>query len=131
MLGEGAGEIMSYLRHNVLYNLKKLNYLTHIPFKARAYLNKFLHKLYYPSFKLTNHLKSKNTINTIDIILNSNLLQTKSEVQSFLSSVQFCNVEDVSKITGQKLTFDDYTAANVKKYNEYPFSNTSAGDHDL
>jgi len=123
MLGEGAGEVMSYLRHNVLYKLKALNYLTHIPFNLRSNINKFLHKLYYPSFKLTKFLKNKNSINTIDIFLNSNLLQTKSEIQSFLSSVQFCNVEDVSKITHQKLTFDMYTAANVKKYEEYPFNN--------
>jgi len=123
MLGEGAGEVMSYLRHNVLYKLKALNYLTHIPFKARVYANRFLHRLYYPSFKLTKYIPTKNTINTIDIFLNSNLLQTKSELQSFLSSVQFCNIEEVSKITHQKLSFDDYTAANVKKYHEYPFNN--------
>ena len=27
MIGEGAGEVMSYLRHHVLYNLKKTNYI--------------------------------------------------------------------------------------------------------
>ncbi|MFX0071819.1 MAG: asparagine synthase-related protein, partial [Candidatus Hermodarchaeota archaeon] len=35
MLGEGAGEVMSYLRHNVLNNFKYTNYIFHIPIKMR------------------------------------------------------------------------------------------------
>ncbi|MFX0071067.1 MAG: hypothetical protein ACFFAO_08250, partial [Candidatus Hermodarchaeota archaeon] len=80
-------------------------------------------RLYYPSFKITKFLKNKNSINSIDILLNSNLLQSNSEVQTFLTSVQFSNVNDAYRITSQKVTFDDYTAANLKKYNEFPFNN--------
>ena len=123
MLGEGAGEVMSYLRHNVLNNLKYTNYLFYVPIKLRAFLNKISHNLYYPSFKLTRFIKNKNFINTLDIILNSNFLQSKSQIQTFLSSVQFCNVYDVSRMTHHKVNFDIYTAANIKKFQEYPFDN--------
>ena len=123
MMGEGAGEVMSYLRHNVINSFKYTNYLSYVPMTLRTYVLKNLHKLYYPSFKLTKYIKNKNFINSLDILLNSNLLQSKSEIQTFLSSVQFCNVDDVSRITHHKLTFDTYTAANTKKFREYPYNN--------
>jgi len=123
MLGEGAGEVMSYLRHNVFNKFKYTNNLFYVPMNLRTYIMKILHKLYYPSFKLTNFIKNKNIINSIDVLLNSNFLQSNSEFQTFLSSVQFSNMEDVFKITNQKVNFDTYTAANTKKFREYPFNN--------
>ena len=122
MLGEGAGEVMSYLRHNVLNNFKYTNYLFYVPIKLRVFMNKLSHYFYYPSFKFTKFTKNKYFINSLDIILNSNFLQSKSEIQTFLSSVQFCNVDDVFKITHFRADFDTYTAANVKKFQEYPFN---------
>ncbi len=123
MLGEGAGEVMSYLRHNVIRNFKYTNNLFYVPMSLRTFAMKNLHKLYYPSFRLTKYLKNKNIINSLDIIMNSNLLQSKSQFQTFLSSVQFCNMEDVYRITSQHINFDTYTAANTKKYLEYPYNN--------
>ncbi|TFF90913.1 MAG: asparagine synthetase B family protein [Promethearchaeota archaeon] len=121
MLGEGAGEVMSYLRHNIFENYKYTNYLFNVPIKLRTALNNILNKLYYPSLHFTKFLKNKNLINSIDILLNSNFLQSKSEIQTFLTSVQFCNVNDAYRITSKKVNFDAFIAANLKKYNEYPF----------
>ena len=55
--------------------------------------------------------------------MNSNFLQSKSQFETFLSSVQFSNMEDVYRITSQHVNFDTYTAANRKKYLEYPSNN--------
>lgn len=123
MLGEGAGEVMSYLRHNVIKNFKYTNNLFYVPMSLRTFAMKNLHKLYYPSFRLTKYIKNKNIINSLDILMNSNLLQSKSQFQTFLSSVQFCNMEDIYKITSQHINFHTYTAANTKKYLEYPYNN--------
>jgi len=131
MIGEGAGEVMSYLRHNVLYNLKKSNLLFNIPRKLRSFSMRHLHKLYYPSFIFTNLLTKKNTINSIDIIMNSNLLEANSEIQTFASTVQFCHMEDVFKITRRRLNIDNFTAANVKVFNSYPFNDANKFGYQL
>ncbi|MFX0186769.1 MAG: asparagine synthase-related protein [Candidatus Hodarchaeota archaeon] len=122
MIGEGAGEVMSYLRHNVLYNFKRTNYLFHIPRKLRSHAARLLNKFYYPSFLITNLLKDKNTINSIDILMNSNFLETNSEIQTLASSVQFSHMEDVFRITGRRLSLDNLTEINVKMFKTYPFN---------
>jgi len=122
MTGDGAGEVVSYLRHHVLFNLKKTNKLFYIPLKLRRHASRLLHKFYYPSYLITNLLKDKNAINSIDILLNSNFLETNSEIQTFYSSVQFSHTEDVFKITRRKLNLNILTEVNKRIFESYPFN---------
>ncbi|MFX1392821.1 MAG: asparagine synthase-related protein [Promethearchaeota archaeon] len=131
MIGEGAGEVMSYLRHHVLYNFKKTNLLFKVPRKLRSNVTRNLHKLYYPSFLITNLLNKKDTINSLDILLNSNLLEANSEIQTFASTVQFCHMEDVFKITDRRLNIDNYSAPYVKVFNSYPFNDANKFGYQL
>ncbi len=131
MIGEGAGESMSYLRHHVLNNFKRTSYLFHIPRKMRIHASRLLHHFYYPSFKITNLLKNKNTINSIDILLNSNFLDTNSKFQTFMTSVQFTHMEDVFKLTRRRLSLDVYSDVNVNIYNSYPYNDYNKFGYQL
>ena len=131
MIGEGAGETMSYLRDHVLNAFKKINYLYYVPRKLRTYSTRLFHYLYYPSFKITNLLSDKNTINSIDVILNSNFLESNSEIQTFVTSVQFCHMEDVYKLTRRRLNLDTYSEVNVNIYNSYPYNDFNKFGYQL
>lgn len=120
MTGDGAGEIFSYVRDFVIKNLKYINYMYYTPLKLRKSLMKLMHKLYYPSFKLMGFVKNKNILNSLEILMNSDFLESTSQLQSFFLSWQFSNLEDSFHITGHKVELDSFLAAIWKNVKSYP-----------
>ena len=121
MTGDGAGEVFSYLRDYFLKRFEKINYMYYIPIYLRKNLMRLSHDIYRHSLKLSSFIKNKNTLNTLEILMNSNFLQSKSQFESFFLLWQFNNLEDIFKKTGYKIKMESLLSAIRNNVNSYPF----------
>ncbi len=122
LMGDGAGEILSYLRESVIKKFKYTNYLYYVPLKLRSNLMNFLHKFYYPSLKLSSKLKNKDSINSLAIIMNTNFLQSNSQFETYFSSWQWTSLEELARMTKYKVDFKTYLSPIRKNVASYPFN---------
>jgi len=132
LMGDGAGEILSYVRDYLINQFKYINYLYYTPIKLRKNFMKFIHKFYEPSLKLPLLSKNKNIINSLEILLNTNFLQANSQFQSLFTSWQWSSLEDLTTITNHKINLETYLAPIRKNVESYPFKDyNKAGYHFL
>ena len=120
LMGDGAGELLSFVRDYLFEKFKYTNYLYYIPLKIRKKIMKIFHEFYYPSLKLTSILKNKNTINSLEILMNSNLLQTNTQFETLFTSWQWTNLEKIANITNYKVNLRSYLAPLRRNMGLYP-----------
>ncbi len=120
LMGDGAGEILSLVRDYLFNNFKYTNYLYYIPLIIRKRIMKFFHEFYYPSLKLISKLKDKNKINSLEILMNSDFLQTNSQFETLFVSWQWTNLEKMANLTNHKVDLKTYLAPIRKNVESYP-----------
>lgn len=121
LTGDGAGEVLSYLKDFAIKNYQYFMSLLYIPLTIRKSLMKLMQFLYRPTLGLTGLIKDKNLRNSFEILMNSNYLESNSQVQTFFSLWQYSNLKDISHITGVNVDLSKYYEPVLYNIQSYPF----------
>ncbi len=122
LTGDGAGEVLSFLREIVIQNFKYTDYIYHIPLRIRKGSMKLLHKLYSPISKMAGLVFDKNNINSLAILSNTDFLQANSRFETFFASYQFTNLDEINNITNRDVNYQTYLKPIIKNFHDYPFN---------
>ncbi len=122
VLGDGGDESLSYFRDYFFKNINMINYMYKIPIKLRTFIMKALHKLHGPSQKLTPFIKNKNIVDSLDTINHTNFLQTQNIFESFFTTFQWYNLEELHQLTGYKITLKQFYEPIFDLLKAYPFN---------
>ena len=122
LTGDGAGEVISYLKDYVIKNYKYFTSILYIPLSLRTWIMKLMQSLYKPTLGLTGLIRDKNIRNSFEILMNSNYLQSDSQFQTFFSLWQYSNLIEISHITGKKIDLNKYFEPIFFNVKSYPFN---------
>lgn len=122
IVGDGADQIFAYKGKFILKNLKYINYKYKIPIKLRYHLIKFLHRFNNLALHVFNFSNNKDFIDSFDVIMKSDFLQSKNQFQSFYCAYQFSSLDELFKMTNYKINLDRYLAPFLRNHSYYPFN---------